>query len=69
MHTGRLQPFGIEAKVVLPDIGENLQNHYECPIVATTTRQLKVLLVIMDKIAVALNFSTYILSFSKLKKD
>jgi len=32
----KLKPFGIRTKVALPGVGENLQDHYECPIVATS---------------------------------
>ncbi|MFC2253657.1 GMC family oxidoreductase [Labrys portucalensis] len=31
-----LSRHGIAAKVVLPGVGRNLQDHYECPVVATT---------------------------------
>ena len=33
---GELARHGIAAKVVLPGVGRNLQDHYECPVVATT---------------------------------
>lgn len=31
-----LAPHGIETPIALPGIGENLQDHFECPVVATT---------------------------------
>jgi choline dehydrogenase len=31
-----LARFGIKTKVALPGVGRNLQDHYECPVVATT---------------------------------
>lgn len=31
-----LSKHGIKAKVALPGVGKNLQDHYECPVVATT---------------------------------
>lgn len=31
-----LEPHGIATRIALPGVGENLQDHYECPVVATT---------------------------------
>lgn len=31
-----LAPHGITTRIALPGVGENLQDHYECPVVATT---------------------------------
>nr|WP_246697086.1 GMC family oxidoreductase N-terminal domain-containing protein [Rhizobium sp. WYCCWR 11146] len=33
---GELTKHNIQKKVVLPGVGKNLQDHYECPVVATT---------------------------------